>query len=95
MNFEWDPDKNKANIAKHGISFDIAKEVFDDKNAFDFDDVDHSDPGQQRYQMYGRLKNGKVYMVVFTEPEEGTLRIITAFTSKDIERIYYEGQELI
>lgn len=93
MDFEWDPVKAQANIAKHGISFEDAKEVFDDPNAFDINDPDHSAPGEQRYQMYGRLPNGQVYMVVFTEPRPGTIRIITAFTSKDIERFYYANRQ--
>ena len=29
MEFEWDESKNKANQAKHGISFEEAAEVFD------------------------------------------------------------------
>ena len=31
MQFEWDENKNKANIAKHGIGFEIAKDVFNHK----------------------------------------------------------------
>jgi uncharacterized DUF497 family protein len=26
--FEWDPDKNRANQEKHGLSFDEATELF-------------------------------------------------------------------
>ena len=29
MNFEWDRDKNEANLKKHGIGFDEAKHIFD------------------------------------------------------------------
>ena len=29
MEFEWDSDKDAANRAKHGISFDEAKHIFD------------------------------------------------------------------
>ena len=31
--FDWDPDKNIANIRKHGISFDEASTVFGDSEA--------------------------------------------------------------
>ena len=31
--FEWDENKNRNNLAKHGISFDEAKTVFLDDNA--------------------------------------------------------------
>ena len=42
MDFEWDPDKNKVNISKHGLSFNKAKYVFTDKNRLIMLDVDHS-----------------------------------------------------
>jgi len=29
MAFEWDEDKNQANIAKHGIGFERAQQIFD------------------------------------------------------------------
>jgi hypothetical protein len=28
LRFEWDPDKSKANQAKHGVSFEEAASVF-------------------------------------------------------------------
>ena len=31
MDFEWDENKNLKNIAKHGVDFNQAKEVFNDK----------------------------------------------------------------
>jgi uncharacterized DUF497 family protein len=30
MQFEWDPDKNRANLTKHGIDFALAALVFAD-----------------------------------------------------------------
>jgi len=30
MNFEYDPEKNSINLAKHGISFDTAKDLWED-----------------------------------------------------------------
>ena len=30
MKFEWDEDKNKQNLAKHGINFETAILVFND-----------------------------------------------------------------
>ena len=29
MAFEWDEDKNRANVIKHGIDFEIARRIFD------------------------------------------------------------------
>jgi uncharacterized DUF497 family protein len=34
VRFEWDETKNRANIAKHGISFETAKLIFDDPDGF-------------------------------------------------------------
>ena len=30
MRFEWDERKNRANYAKHGVSFEVARLVFND-----------------------------------------------------------------
>ena len=42
LSFEWDENKNDINKIKHGISFEMASEVFYDDNAVLFDDPDHS-----------------------------------------------------
>jgi uncharacterized DUF497 family protein len=39
MQFEWDENKNKLNIQKHGVSFNEARTVFDDSLASLFDDI--------------------------------------------------------
>jgi uncharacterized DUF497 family protein len=31
MQFDWDDEKNGANLAKHGVSFELASYVFDDR----------------------------------------------------------------
>jgi len=36
LKFEWDENKNKSNREKHSISFEKAKEVFQDENAVEF-----------------------------------------------------------
>ena len=30
MRVEWDEKKNRANQKKHGVSFELAQEIFDD-----------------------------------------------------------------
>ena len=40
--FEWDETKNKSNIEKHGVSFEVAKTVFDDPNRLTLVDREHS-----------------------------------------------------
>jgi len=40
--FEWDEQKEKITIRKHGVSFTEARTVFYDENALQFFDPDHS-----------------------------------------------------
>ena len=41
MKFEWDPAKAKANIARHGVSFEAAQAVFADLQALELlDELD-------------------------------------------------------
>lgn len=43
MIYEWDPKKAKANLRKHGVSFEEAATVFLDPLAVTYPDPDHSD----------------------------------------------------
>jgi uncharacterized DUF497 family protein len=65
MDFEWDTDKNKVNITKHGLSFDKAKSVFTDKNRLIMLDVDHS-KSEKRYFCVGKTSDGRIATVRFT-----------------------------
>src|SRR5204862_460266 len=38
MRFEWDPNKSRANLRKHGVSFETASLVFDDPNHLSIQD---------------------------------------------------------
>lgn len=42
MRFEWDDQKAVENLAKHGVTFGEATEVFYDPNAVEIEDVEHS-----------------------------------------------------
>lgn len=45
MQFEWDEAKNRLNIAKHGISFDLAKEIFSGRRVTWIDDAEDQQGG--------------------------------------------------
>ncbi|MNJ91391.1 hypothetical protein D3C87_90420 [compost metagenome] len=53
IKLEWDEVKNKTNRRKHGIWFEEAQQVFDDKKALMFFDEHHSDV-EERFIMLGR-----------------------------------------
>ena len=75
MNFEWDVDKNKKNIKKHGISFEIAAKVFLDTKRIERFDAGHSSSGEERYKTIGMVN--KVLTVIYTE-RITAIRIISA-----------------
>ncbi len=43
MQFEWDDEKEKININKHGIDFETAARVFNDENRQELFDEIHSE----------------------------------------------------
>jgi uncharacterized DUF497 family protein len=73
----WHPAKNRANIRKHGVSFDEASELF--TSGVDylelFDDAHSID--EERYLAIGPIRRGLV-LVVWTEQVEDEIRIISA-----------------
>lgn len=75
MEFEWDPRKARENAAKHGVSFDVAKLVFDDPRVVLAEDEDHS-TAEQRYFAFGRVAGG-ILTVRFTVRAD-RIRIIGA-----------------
>jgi len=91
LNFEWDFDKAKANLKKHGVSFDEATTVFIDPFSMTKSDPDHS-VDEQRYIDIGRSDEGRVLVVVYTE--RGTnIRIISCRKVTNSERKLYEKNQ--
>ena len=52
MEFEWDPEKAKKNIQKHGVTFAEATALFGDSFSMTFPDPDHS-IGEYRFYEKG------------------------------------------
>jgi uncharacterized DUF497 family protein len=73
--FEWDEVKAAENYAKHGVSFEMATEVFKDPFAIERLD-DREDYGEDRYVLIG-MAEGALLTVVYTE-RHGVIRIISA-----------------
>jgi putative transcriptional regulator len=67
--FEWDKVKAAANLAKHGVSFEQAREAFDDPFAIDFvDDREHH--GEDRLILFGMVEN-RLLVVAHAERRQG------------------------
>ena len=62
IQFEWDKNKAKINLAKHKISFEEAQSVFDDDNARLIFDPDHSED-EERFILLGLSFSLKVLVV--------------------------------
>jgi uncharacterized DUF497 family protein len=90
MNFEWDERKNEVNVDKHGFDFVDAYRIFDLPMAVKLDE--RNDYGEDRWIGTGML-DGRVVVVVYTEPSEETIRIISLRKALSYERKNY-GQYL-
>ncbi len=83
--FEWHLDKGKANLAKHGVSFEDAAECFD---GFLLEKEDTGRPyGEQRIIALGATK-GVVLAIIYTY-RGNRIRIISARKATRHERKTY------
>lgn len=77
MRITWNEVKNRANQQKHGVSFEEAAELF--TSGVDFLELyDHAhSEDEDRFVAIGFIIRGLV-VVVWTERDDGTTRIISA-----------------
>ena len=78
MRFEWDEHKNRRNLAKHKVSFETARLVFDDPQVLSIQD--RVVEGKERWQTVG-IVSGTVLFVAHTYREEAgdeVIRLISA-----------------
>jgi hypothetical protein len=108
MIFEYDEEKNRINLEKHGISLKNAALVFLDYNRIEYYDVNHSDINEDRYSiigsanqsMIGSGNKGGIIFVVYTErtaytEENKTVeitRLISARKATGFEKGIYYGK---
>ncbi len=90
MNCEWDENKAAANRSKHGVSFEEAKTVFDDRLYVDFYDPDHSDE-EDRYIIIGASRRGRLLIVSYTERGDAIRLISAREVTRGEREVYEEG----
>lgn len=93
MRFEWNIAKDKANQLKHGVSFELARLVFEDP--FHLSVQDRFEAGKERWQTLGLVHGTVVLLVAHTYLEddgEEVIRIISARKATARERQYYEQE---
>jgi uncharacterized DUF497 family protein len=93
--FEWDPLKAESNRLKHGIDFETAITIFDDRFALIQPDEKHSDSTEIREIIIGEADPG-VLVVIFTIRTHTSLyRVISARKASRRERKRYEKNKRI
>lgn len=91
MRFDWDPDKARANLKKHAVSFEEARTVFFDDFAIQFFDEPHS-IDEERFVLLGLSSNAKLLIVCHCERADGeVIRIISARKATRGEAAFYRG----
>jgi uncharacterized protein len=91
LKFEWNSEKARTNLLKHGVDFDIAQLVWDDPLHLVV--PDRFEQGEQRWHAIGVVGPVAVLVVVhvYAEDEE-RVRIIGARKATPHERRRYEQE---
>ena len=89
MRFEWDPEKDRANRLKHGLSFAEASRRFAaGLDVLEIYDEAHSER-EDRFIAIGPIERG-VIVVAYTERPEDVIRILSARMATAQERKYLD-----
>jgi uncharacterized protein len=88
MEVEWDPNKAKINLEKHGVRFSDAEAVLYDPNALSFEDT--TAQGEQRFVVIGLDHLWRLLVVIYTERGD-RIRLISARQAIRSERLKYES----
>jgi uncharacterized DUF497 family protein len=88
LEFEWDSDKARANLERHGVSFGEASTCFGDTLSRTVSDPLHSNE-EDRSVLIGQSFQGRILVVVHAERAD-RIRIISARRATAKERNDYE-----
>ena len=92
--FEWDSEKNEANIHKHGLSFEQVISAFDDPFFLERYDKEHSSEIEDRFFGLGMVQN--ILIVASSYIESNRIRLISARKASPKEKeIYYDYRKNI
>ena len=94
LRFDWDPEKARRNLAKHGVVFEIAKRVWDDPLHVIV--LDRVEDGELRWHAIGQVGATLVLVVVHTylDDEDQRVRIVGARKATRQERKRYEDESI-
>jgi len=87
--FQWDDAKAAKNCAKRSVTFEAARDVFEDPFAVDWID-DGQDEGEQRFATLGMVE-GRLLFVAYAMRGDA-IRIISARLAEPFERRRYHDE---
>ncbi len=88
MEFEWDEEKGRTNLRKHGVDFADATAVLSDERGISMRD-ELSAVNETRFLTLGRDSLGRILVVAFTW-REANVRLISARKATSVEQRQYE-----
>jgi uncharacterized DUF497 family protein len=88
LRFEWDAEKARTNLTKHGVGFGEAQDVFADPLSLTIDDSEHS-LDESRLLIVGVSRWGRLLVVSHTAQGD-MIRLIGARRATPRERFEYE-----
>ena len=88
LRFEWDREKARSNLSRHGVSFEEALTVFANPMARIFDYEDHSIP-EEREIIIAHSAKERLLVICFTSQGE-SVRIFSARKATTAGRKDYE-----
>lgn len=92
MLFEYDEEKNRKNIEKHGISFMVAARIFFDYDRIEMFNEKHSDE-EDRYNTIGDTSVGNLTIIGNLGGIQGDMNDILFVVYTERETMTHEGKE--
>lgn len=88
MKFEWDPQKARANLRKHRVSFEEAARVFLDPYRIETFDG-REDYGEDRWKTVGLVEPALLAVVYTVRGESDVIRLLSARKADSHEQTQY------
>jgi uncharacterized DUF497 family protein len=89
VEFDWDPQKARSNLRKHGVSFEEAASCFDDPRGCYF--RNDAPSYEDRLILIAISKKSRLLFVVHAEVGRHSVRIVSARKASPSQRRIYDG----
>jgi uncharacterized DUF497 family protein len=89
MKYEWDENKSRLNKEKHGIDFNAATNLWNDKDRIE---IQTTFPDEDRSILIAKIEN-KLWAAIYTKRND-VIRIISVRRARKKETMLYEQEEI-